>query len=67
MRKLNEAIDRFCAMHPNLAIPGLMRYVVAVNAALFALSMFAGYGTLDFLAMNPERVLHGELCPPAAG
>ena len=61
MRKLNEAIDRFCAMHPNLAIPGLMRYVVAVNAALFALSMFAGYGTLDFLAMNPERVLHGEL------
>ena len=61
MRKLNEAIDRFCALHPNLAVPNLMRYVVCANAALFALSMFASYGALDFLALNPERVLHGEV------
>lgn len=61
MRKLNEAIDRFCALHPNLAVPGLMRYVVCANAAFFALSMFAGYGSLHFLAMDPQQVLHGEL------
>ncbi|MDE7243371.1 MAG: rhomboid family intramembrane serine protease [Oscillospiraceae bacterium] len=61
MRKLNDAIDRFCALHPNLAIPGLMRYIVGANAVLFVLSLFAGYGTLNFLALDISRVLHGEI------
>lgn len=61
MRKLNEAIDRFCALHPRLAIPGLMRYVVGANAVFFALSLFAGYGTLDFLALDAAAVLRGEV------
>lgn len=61
MRKLNDAIDRFCALHPNLAIPGLMRYIVGANAIFFVLSLFAGYGTLDFLALDVQRVLHGEI------
>lgn len=60
MRKLNDAIDRFCALHPNLAIPGLMRYVVFANAAFFILSLFAGYGTMDFLALDAASVLRGE-------
>ena len=45
--KLNEAIDRFCALHPNLAIPNLMRCIVYANAAFFALSLFAGYGSIS--------------------
>ncbi len=61
MRKLNDAIDRFCALHPNLGIPGLMRYIVGANAVLFVLSLFAGSGTLNFLSLNIERVLHGEI------
>ena len=28
MRKLNDAISRFCANHPYWGIPNLMRYVV---------------------------------------
>ncbi len=47
-------------MHPNWAIPGLMRYVVYANAAFFVLSLFAGSGTLDFLALDAASVLHGE-------
>ena len=61
MRKLNEAIDRFCALHPKLAIPGLMRYIVGANAVLFVLSLFAGAGTLNFLALDAAEVLHGEI------
>lgn len=61
MRKLNEAIDRFCALHPRMAIPGLIRYIVGANAAIYLLSLFAGAGTLNFLAMDPAAVLRGEI------
>jgi len=61
LKKLNAAIDRFCAMHPNWAIPGLMRYIVGANVAVYFLSIFAGAGTLDFLALYPDAVLRGEI------
>ena len=61
MRKLNDAIDRFCALHPKLAIPGLMRYIVGANAVLYVLSLFAGAGTLSFLALDISHVLRGEV------
>lgn len=62
MRKLNNAIDRFCALHPRLGIPGLMRYIVAANAVLFVVSMFDRSGLLlQTLAMDPQSVLHGQI------
>ena len=62
MRKLNDAIDRFCAMHPRLGVPGLMRYIVAANAVVYVLSLFDGSGLLlNTLAMDPYSVLHGQL------
>ena len=60
MRKLNEAIDRFCARHPNLAIPGLIRYVVGANIIFYFLNMLSS-GSLYFLALNPADVLNGEI------
>ncbi len=60
MRKLNEAIDRFCALHPGLAIPGLMRYIVGANILLYFLDMLSN-GALHFLALNPGAVLGGEI------
>ena len=42
MRKLNKAIDRFCALHPRFGIPGLMRYIVGANLVIYLLSQFAG-------------------------
>ncbi len=60
MKKLNHAIDRFCALHPNLGIPGLMRYIIGINIALYILQMFAN-GTLSFLALEPAAVLRGEI------
>lgn len=62
MRKLNDAIDRFCALHPRLGIPGLMRYIVIANAVIYVLSLFDGSGLLlNTLAMDPYSVLHGQL------
>lgn len=62
LRKLNKAIDRFCALHPRLAIPGLMRYIVGANAVIYLLSLFDQSGMLlYFLCMDPAAVLHGEL------
>lgn len=60
MKKLNEAIDRFCALHPNLAIPGLMRYIIIANIAVYFLNMLAN-DALHFLTMNPQAVLQGEI------
>ena len=62
MRKLNDAIDRFCAMHPRLGIPGLMRYIVIANAAIYIFSLFDQSGLLlSLLAMDAWSVLHGQI------
>lgn len=62
MRKLNDAIDRFCALHPRLGIPNLMRYIVAANAVIYILSLFDRSGLLlRTLAMDPGAVLRGQI------
>ena len=61
MRKLNKAIDRFCALHPRLGIPGLMRYIVGANLIIYLLSMFAQGGSLSFLALDTAAVFRGEV------
>lgn len=62
MRNLNDIIDRFCAMHPRLGIPNLMRYIVAANAIIYIFSMFDGSGLLmSILAMDASSVLRGQL------
>lgn len=62
MRKLNDAIDRFCALHPRLGVPGLMRYIVAANAIVYILGLFDKSGLLyRFLLLDPQAVLHGQI------
>ena len=33
MKKIYDAVDRFCARHPRFGIPNLMRYIVIGTAA----------------------------------
>lgn len=61
LRKLNKAIDRFCALHPRFGVPGLMRYIIGANVVIYLLSMFAQSGTLDFLALDTSAVFRGEI------
>lgn len=60
LKRINHAVDRFCALHPELGIPNLIRYVLAANVALYLLELF-GNGTIaGFLALNPYAILHGQ-------
>ncbi len=61
LQKLNEKIDRFCAMHPRFGIENLMRYIVIGNVLVFLLTMFSQETALQFLWLDVGKVLHGEL------
>ena len=64
MKKIYDAVERFCARHPRFGIPNLMRYIVIGNVAVYILSMLsrnADAAALDFLAFNLNGLLHGEV------
>ncbi|MGM9663153.1 MAG: rhomboid family intramembrane serine protease [Oscillospiraceae bacterium] len=61
LRKLNERIDRFCALHPRFGIPNLMLYIVFGTAVVYVLTMFSSTSATSFLWLDMERVLHGEV------
>ena len=64
MKKLYDAVQRFCARHPRFGIPNLMLYIVAGNAIVYFLMAFTwntDANALSFLALNTAAVLKGEL------
>lgn len=61
MRKLNAAVDRFAYSHPRFGIPNLMKVIVGGNIIVYLLAMFAGWGSVSFLAFDLNHVLHGEI------
>lgn len=61
MKKLNQWIDRFAYSHPRFGIPNLMLYIVAANAVVYVLSMFAGRAAVSFLAFDLSHLLQGEV------
>ncbi|MDD3347313.1 rhomboid family intramembrane serine protease [Oscillibacter sp.] len=61
MRKLCDAVDRFCLNHPRFGIPNLMRYVVFITAAVFLLDSFSGNAASAMLSFDAGAILHGEL------
>ena len=61
MKKLNQAIDRFCILHPNFGIPNLMLYVVIGNVVLGLLSGFSTGNFLSFFSFTLDGLLHGQI------
>lgn len=63
MRKLNNAIDRFCILHPNFGVPRLALYIAVCNIAVFLLSSFssASASLFNFLAFSPAMLLRGQV------
>ena len=61
MKKLNQAIDRFCILHPNFGIPNLMLYVVIGNVVLGLLSNFSSGNFLGFFSYTLSGLLHGQV------
>ena len=64
MKKIYDAVERFCARHPRFGIPNLMRYIVIGNVGVYSLpirSSKADATALDFLVFNLNGLLHGEV------
>lgn len=61
MKKLYQAVDRFCARNPRFGIPNLMRVVVIGTVIVYILQMFAGYEAISFLTFNLEGLKRFEL------
>ena len=64
MKKIYEAVDRFCARHPHFGISNLMRYIVIGNVAVYVLMMLTrntDANALNFLTFNLGSLLHGEV------
>ena len=64
MTKIRDAVDRFCARHPNFGIPRLMLYVVAGNILVYLLEIFTRANNpeaLSFLTFNLSGLLRGEV------
>lgn len=64
MKKLYEAVQRFCARHPRFGIPNLMLYIAIGNILVYVLQTFTAANdpmALHFLYMDPAMVLRGEV------
>ena len=64
MKKLYNAMQRFCARHPRFGIPNLMLYIAVGNILIYVLQMFTAANdpmALSFLYMNGPMVLKGEI------
>ena len=64
MKKIYDAVDRFCARHPRFGIPDLMRWIVIGNVAVYVLmllTMRADANALSFLYLDGSKVLRGEI------
>ena len=64
LKKIYDAVDRFCARHPRFGIPNLMRYIVIGTAAVYILMVLTrnnDANALSFLSFNLNGLLHGEI------
>lgn len=61
LKKLNQAIDKFCILHPGFGIPNLMLYIVIANVVVFLLDSFSGTGLSNLLYFSLPAVLRGEV------
>lgn len=61
LKRWNERIDRWCAMHPSFGIPNLMLYIVGGTVVVYLLTMFSSSAATSFLWLDAERVLRGEI------
>ena len=62
MKKLVNAVDRFCYRHPRFGIPNLMLYIVIANAIVWVFSLMDTTNTLlSLLSFSPWHILHGQV------
>ena len=61
LKKLSDAVDRFCYRHPRFGVPDLMRYIVIGNVVVYLLARFSKWSAVSFLSFSLHDLLNGEL------
>lgn len=61
LKKIADAIDRFCILHPRFGVPNLMLYIVAANVAVYLFDLFSNGGLSRLLCFSFNAVLAGQL------
>ena len=61
MRSIDSWLDRFARKHARFGIPGLMKYIIIGNAAVFLLDRFSGGLCSQMLGFWPGLVLRGQI------
>ena len=62
MKKLMNAVDRFCYRHPRFGVPNLMLYIVIANVIVWLFSLIDTSGTLlNLLMFSPYHILRGQV------
>ena len=64
MRAIQNWLERFCAKHSRIGIPGLMRYIIIGNAVIYLLDMFSisnSHVVSALLSFNSSAILHGQV------
>ena len=61
MKKLNQAIDRFCILHPRFGVPNLILYIVVANVVVYLLDSFSDFSLSYLLYFSLDAVLHGQI------
>ena len=61
LKKWNDRIDRWCAMHPSFGVPNLMLYIVGGTVIVYLLTMFSSSAATAFLWLDAYKVLRGEI------
>ena len=62
MKKLVNAVDRFCYRHPRFGIPNLMLYIVIGNVIVWLFSLMDTSGMLlSALMFSPYHILRGQV------
>ena len=60
-RSVDTWLDRFCYKHPRLGIPGLMKYIVFIQAAVYLLDIFSNGTLTALLYFEPFYILRGQI------
>ena len=61
MKAVSRWLDRFCYNHPNIGLPGLMKYVAISNLAVYILDMFTNGLVTQLLYFNFSDILSGQI------
>lgn len=61
MRSIDNWLDHFARKHSRFGIPGLMKYIVIGNAAVYLLDQFSSGTCSQLLGLWPGLVLQGQI------